>query len=262
MKIIWHSLTSLEESGTWEPYANELKRQLEVSSRDGTEFEFVGVPRDKHGDTYYSFAYLDQAATLENMLALRDRDDVDAVAAGNTFDPGVHEARELLDVPVLGLFETSLLVAHLGGERIGVVGVNQKVASMMRWQIRKYGLDERVVGAYGPSEELGYLAEAFVDEEVRETYVEFYADQVARAVDDGAEIVVPAGGLAPVLLRMENIDQLHGVPVVDKMSVLVKMTETMVDLYDLGAMDTSRKLMYRPPEDGLREELEAAYLDR
>ncbi len=258
MKLAYHSLTSLDQSDEWMPYYESLRDHLDEVSRPDTEFELMGVSRGV-GDTYYSFATLEIAEATRNLLELYYRDDIDGIAIGNTFDPGLRPAREILSIPVMGLFETAVLTAHTLAEQFAVVAVNDKVATMLRNKLREYELGDRVVGVYGPDYELDFLADAFRDPEPRAEFVDAYGDLVAESVDDGAELVVPGGGLAPELLRVEGVSELHGVPIMDKIAVLVKRTETMVDLFEYGAVSTSKKRMYRPPEDGQLDEFMSVY---
>lgn len=263
MKIVWHSMTPFRDSEMRSGYANALEAHLGSVSRSDTEIEFMGTSIGE-GNVYRSFKLLNEADLLENLLRLRDREDIDAVAVGNTFDPGVQQAREILDIPIAGLLETSLLVSHMLGEGIAIIAEGDKVASLIQETVRAYGLDTRVSGVYGldrPDSDvsLELIHRAYGDDdEARETFFAEADRVMERAAEEGAEVAIPGGGILPMLFIDEGLRELHNVPIVDKLSVLIKMTETLVDLYDIGAVTTSRTAKYRPPPpDELADLLEA-----
>lgn len=257
MHILWHSLLALEEP--FSAYRELLRARLEETSREETSIELQGVTYGT-GDVYPAFKTLDEAEVVRNLLELRSRDDVDAVAVGNTFDPGVQQARAILEIPVLGIFETALLTSHQLADRFAVVADVARITPELRRQARTYGLDTRVTGFYGPDADLEFVGRAFEEEQARREYLERYETCVKRAVDEGADLVIPGGGVVPILLHhMEDVYELHGVPILDKTAVLVKQTEAFVDLYDAGLAQTSRSGAYEsPPSDELAE-LEARY---
>ena len=72
------------------------------------------------GKGFASAQALDLPVILRSMAAAR-ASGASAIAVGNGFDPGLWEARELLDVPVVGLFEAVAFYALRVGWRLGVV---------------------------------------------------------------------------------------------------------------------------------------------
>ncbi|WP_235734404.1 aspartate/glutamate racemase family protein [Nocardioides alcanivorans] len=59
-------------------------------------------------------------------------------------DPGVHAARELVDIPVVGGFEPSILTALSLGERVTIITVLPNVVPMLHGLTRRYGLESRI----------------------------------------------------------------------------------------------------------------------
>jgi Asp/Glu/hydantoin racemase len=103
------------------------------------------------------------------------------------------------------------------------------------------------------------MADAFYEDDKRQQVLDGFEAAVAECVDEGVELVIPGGGIISMLLNQEGITELHGVPVMDQVAVLTKLTETYVDLYELGALQTSRKRMYASPEAEFLDELMAHY---
>src|SRR5215831_3133942 len=69
----------------------------------------------------------------------------DAVVLGNIFDPGLHELRELLNIPVLGLCESSVHVACLMGASFSLINVNPKFTHRIVKSIKMQGFAARLV---------------------------------------------------------------------------------------------------------------------
>lgn len=71
-------------------------------------------------------------------------DRVDGVFITCFGDPGVHAAREIIDVPVVGGFEPAMLTALSLGENVGIVTVLPNVLPMLHSLARRYGIEGRI----------------------------------------------------------------------------------------------------------------------
>ena len=86
-------------------YGQVLKSILDRSAAPGTEISIHGLsPHRAIAEQYRYLEFLDKAEVMENGLRA-EREGYDAFVLGNIFDPGLHELRELLNIPVLGLCE-------------------------------------------------------------------------------------------------------------------------------------------------------------
>jgi Asp/Glu/hydantoin racemase len=254
MKLIYHSLGNLNNlSG----YAGAMRSYLDEVSRPDTEFELHGTPKGGVADTYRYFALQDAHGVSTTIAQEKDR--VDGIAIGNILDPSLREGREISSIPILGLGETSYLVACSVAETAAVAPLNPKWESNIRDRIRMYGLEDRVPIVRGMDIPLDKMGAAFDDDEKRQYVLNAVSDIVESVAADGAEIVIPGGGIISMLLNQEGITEMHGVPIMDQITVLVKLTETYVDLYQIGALKTSEKGMYAPPEKEFLGELLSLY---
>jgi len=68
----------------------------------------------------------------------------DAVVIGVSYDTGLRGARELLDIPVVGMTEAGLLTACMLGGRIGVIVFGRRVLPMYQEVVAGYGLAGRI----------------------------------------------------------------------------------------------------------------------
>ena len=262
MRIAWASLTSLQDEFT--AYAEHIADHLDTVSRPDTELEFIGAPRGRGiAGNYRSFKIQDEVELVRQYIRLRHRDDVDALAIGSSFDSGLREAREVLSIPVLGYTETAVLVAHMLADRFAIVAGTDKFHPIFDELVRTYGLADRVTGIYSPSATDRYLealGNAYEDDEARSALVDELSRLAEEAVEDGAELLIPGGGAIPTLVcHMEGVSDVHGVPIMDATAVMIRLAETMADLYGLNAIQTSRTRLYRSPPEDFLVELESVY---
>ena len=74
-----------------------------------------------------------------------EKDGYDAIFIDCFGDPGVHAARECVDIPVFGGFEPAVLMALGLADRIGVVTVLENVVTILERHIAEKHLQERIV---------------------------------------------------------------------------------------------------------------------
>ena len=70
----------------------------------------------------------------------------DAVVIAVSYDTGLRGARELFDIPIIGMTEAGLLTACMLGGRIGLVVFGRRVLPMYQEVVAGYGLAGRVAG--------------------------------------------------------------------------------------------------------------------
>jgi allantoin racemase len=149
-----------------------------------------------------------------------------AVVIAVSYDSALRAAREMLDIPVVGITEAALLTACMLGGRIGVVVFGRRVLPVYQELVAGYGLASRVAGwravestaPYAPGDQSA--ADALTIAAAREL------------VDhDQAEVVVLTGAvMAGVPPRLQpQVD----VPLVDGVNCAVRQAELLAGL---GAM--------------------------
>lgn len=257
---LWYQ--SLTRPGAWPAYNAALSRMLDAAADPGTEFTIGGITqRGGVGDQYRSLEFIETIEVLDN-VARADAEGYDAVLLGNIADPGLRQARELASVPVLGLCETALGLACQMGHTIGLVVANDKHFSRVQDNIALYGMGSRVACIERMKvDRLVDLDEAFRPGPVRERIIGQFLEAAALAVAKGAEVVVPAAGVAMVLVADAGIhDAGRGVPVLNAAVALLKHGETVVKLNRLmGGRFVSRRGAYAQPPAEQIDELRAHY---
>jgi allantoin racemase len=202
------------------------------------------------------------AQVLRNAVTAQ-REGYDAFAIGHFQDGGLYEARAALDIPVLGLGETSMLYACTLGRKIALVTINPVFIPFHEEQIIRYGLRERVVVVKALDTDPAELDRAFTDSAAFDRILSQFRRQVQPLAEAGVEVVIPAGGL-PMLLfsRMKNFT-VGNIAVLNGLAVLVKMTELAVTLHRLDGTGASRAATFaKPSAKALQEFLDSWPQDR
>jgi allantoin racemase len=197
---------------------DKVAAQARASAAPGTEV--VAVTGSFGGRVIGSRA--EQAIGEHSTLALvaQHAPGCDAVVIAVSYDTGLRAARELLDVPVVGMTEAGLLTACMLGGRIGVVTFGARVLPLYQELVASYGLAARIAGWRTLESTAAYQPGA---------HDALDAELVAAAVDlvarDGAETVLLAGAvMAGVPARLQP--QLS-VPLIDGIACAVRQAELL-----------------------------------
>ena len=138
------------------------------------------------------------AHVLETIAAHQGQVDAGIVAAFG--DPGLVAARELFDIPGVGMAEAAVLTAAVLGERFAVVTFSPH---MVRWYqdcVLQTGLDARFTGVRCPKD-----PPVSIDNIATELKSDLIALAGQATSDDGADVIIlggaPLAGLAPKIAK-------------------------------------------------------------
>lgn len=221
------------------PYFRELGKVLAAANSPGVTFELKGmVPPDQELNRLTEFRCAPQV--VRNAVTAQ-REGFDAFAIGHFQDGGLYEARAAVDIPVLSLGESSMLYACTLGHTIGVVTIHPVFIPMIQEQIRRYGLQQRVVAVTAITSTPAELVRANDDAVAFDRFLNQFHQLAQPLVAQGLEVIIPGGGLPAMLLsRVKGLTIGNGVTVLDPIPVLVKMTELAVKLRRLNGTHLSR----------------------
>jgi len=180
-----------------------------------------------------------------------EREGFDAFALGCFFDPGLRAARSLVDIPVVGLGETSALVACSLGRKFGLVTLCGDQSADYTDLMLSYGLERRFAGAIAldpPIDEFALEA----DEKTARAIEERFDIACEAVVARGAEIIVPADGvLNEFLVRRRRLTARVGVPVMDSLGTLFQHAAFLARLARTTGTRVSRHQLYARPSEAL-----------
>lgn len=259
MKLWYQSLTLAD---AWPGYNAALRALLDSCRDPQTTIEVHGIEkRGGIGDQYRYLEFIETQEVLEN-VERASREGFDAFLIGNIGDPGLREAREIAQMPVLGLCETASHLAAMMGANFALVAGNEKHAARIVENVERYGLRGKLHGVYPLAvARLADLDAGFTDPRAGAALVEGFTAAARGAADAGAEVVIPAIGVLMVLLAARGIHALgETVPVLNGVVALVKTAESVVHMRRLmGGRWTSRRAAYAQPPAAQIDELRRAY---
>ena len=163
-------------------------------------------------------AQIGGAIALE-MLADR-HSDYDAAIIAAFGDPGLFGARELFDIPVVGMAEASMLTACMLGRRFAIVTFARALGPWYQECVDMHGLTGRCAGIRmldDPFQSIGDV------QDEKESLLAELAEQAALELE--ADVVILAG--APLAGLAARIRDRVPVPVVDQMAAAVKQAEAL-----------------------------------
>jgi Asp/Glu/hydantoin racemase len=224
------------------PYIERLQAFLDRAAGPGIKFEVHGLdPPDRHFHPLTEFRCA--AQTIRNAIAA-ERAGYDAFVIGHFQEPGLLEIRGTLDIPVIGLGEATMLAALSMGSRLGLVTIDPVFITWHERQVTAYGLGQRVAGVRALHMDLPSFMRAFTDTASYTRVRADFVEQVRPLVADGAEVILPAGGLPMLLFSRECPFMIDGALVLNGIAVGAKAAEMAIALRRLTGSVVSRRGTY------------------
>ncbi len=249
MKIWYQSYVDYENGAS---YWDMLQPHLNEIAGPGAEVHIRGItPYDS-----YAHPLMEWRCAREMIVnaVQAEREGYDAFVVGHFQDAGLYEARSVVDIPVIGLGEATMLWCCQMGQRIGIVTINPRFIPWFHHQIGKYGLKERVTGVHAMTFEPGQILEAYGDADKAETVRQLFEAQGAPLVAGGTDVLIPGGGIPMLLFSRFRDHQIDGAPVVNGIPIAVKMAKMAVELKELTGQGVSRAGDYTKAPDHVIEE--------
>ncbi|NLE76225.1 MAG: aspartate/glutamate racemase family protein [Chloroflexi bacterium] len=176
------------------------------------------------------------APTIDLVKKANEEGQYDAIILACFCEVGVEAAREVSAIPVLGMEEPTLAMALVLGEKFGIMTEKAPRVPMKVRHIRRYGLMERLASV----RPLGLgVAELNADPKGTQALGMALARQMIE--EDHAEVIIM--GCAAMAGYSDEIQRELGIPVLDPMTVSLKVAEAIVDMKQTH----SRVGLYAPP---------------
>jgi allantoin racemase len=251
---IWHqSLTSIENIPQ---YRDAVVNHIQKVARPDVEVVLHGMSNETypaqypgHFITYNYLQSLHKEQFIKNAL-IAEKAGYDCVFIGTIPDVGLLEARTLVDIPVIGYGQASFHVASMLGDTIGIVNFLEPLTDQLKFNIERYGLGSKL----GPivQTNVGFydILEGFANPD---PVIEAFTNAAEKAIELGADVIVPGEGPMNVFLATHGISRIGDVPIVDSFAAGIKMCETFYDLKKNSGVTMSRKGYFnaKPPEEAV-----------
>ncbi len=172
----------------------------------------------------------------------------DAFALGCFFDPALHEARSLVDIPVVSLTETCMLAACSLGRKFAVISLTDFQKMLTEDLADQYGLSARLAGvvAMSPAVRLYDLeGSGAVIDSIKARFLA----ACQEALHLGAEVIIPGDGVLNEFLVRHQMLSVDGAVIMDALGVLFHHAAFFARARASGCLDVSRRLLYAKPLD-------------
>jgi allantoin racemase len=212
----------------------------------GPETELVGTGFDS-GTPHLEYEFYEHLAihkVIEKTVNA-ERDGFDAAVIGCFYDPGLREARELVEIPVVGVCEASLHVASmLSAGKFSVLVGRRKWIPKMADNAKVYGFEDRIASW----RVLDLTVPDMHDAE--KTQAAILREARGAVVEDRAECVVL--GCTGMAGQARKAQETLDVPVLDPVLIGVKVAELRARLWKRHGISHSKRGGYEaPPADEL-----------
>jgi len=227
---------------TTEAVTNLMVRAGQAVAAVGTELVPMTAPRGFPYISTRAEAQIGGAVALE-MLAEAHRS-VDGAILAAFGDPGLLGARELFDIPIVGVSEAAMLTACMLGRRFVIVTFARALSNWYHDCVEMHGLESRCAGIFA-------LDKAFSSiEDVQSENLDPLADLANRVVEEmGADVMIFAG--APLSGLSSKVRDRIPVPIVDPIAAAVKQAEALIALRPRKAVAGSSQRPAAKPSIGL-----------
>jgi len=227
-----------------EPYTEMVTEVFNKVKRPETEIVHRWARLKRASDTVFGYPYLLNSVDVIHNILQAGRDGLDGAMVACSGDPGITEARTLLDIPVVGPWEATLHLASSYAYRFGVVTVEDRAwADTCHSLIVRNGLADRCVGVQRidtPSAKA--FTQGFVDPQ---PLVDDIRRQAEKLIEKGAgAIVIGSAGLSTMAAASGLHSLEGGIPVFETLTVGLKTLEMRVDLTQKGGLPPASRTGY------------------
>ncbi len=230
IKILCQSVVPFHQMGGSYKALNGLYRQnLADIVREGVEVHHNDLEEGFSTVTpAYNGAY--NAVNIAQAIYRAARKGYDAAVIRCFLDSGLREARSIVDIPVMGACESSLLLACCLGAKFSIVTLTPPIVGKVVELVRQYGLIDRLANI---------VTTRLICAEIRELIESGKIHEVARCIEeaaektireDNAEVIIMGCTDFGTVLTAQGVHEIKGIPVIDSVAAAVKMAELFVDM--------------------------------
>ncbi len=221
---------------------DHLRQELERIKRADTELKVVC---SEYGPITIESAYdeaLAEPATLERVRQANE-EGYDAVILACFSDPALDAAKEISDIPVVGIEEATMHIASMLGHKFSVTTSGKNRVPTRDLHARKHGLESRFASSLVLD-----MSVAEMDAKPEEAKARILAVAREAVAEHGTEVIIL--GCAGLAGYAEDVERELGVVVLDPSSVALKVAEALVDL---GLRHSKIARFAPPPEKEIKE---------
>ncbi len=227
IRIWYQSSTAIGKNPAFSAYEDAIRRNARQVVRPDTTVDLHGVDRMSPHYEHSRYARYLNGISIARAAARAEAEGYDAVAVGCYTDPCLDEVRDTVAIPTLYMMQTSMHVACMLGSRFAFVSYSAANLRTMRTLAERYGLADRLAASGCFDARLAQANEWFADPA---PILEKFTREAERCIAAGADVIIPTCGVLTQVLRESGVREVGGAMVLDGASLLLKLTEAMVEL--------------------------------
>jgi allantoin racemase len=230
-------------------YDKAVATLLERAKRPDTEVEVQHLAKGPEFFRYWYFKALATPDIIERTIQA-EKEGYDGVYIGCSYEPGVKEAREVVDIPVVGGAVPAVYFARQLGQKYGFI-TDTELAKVNTYDLfKRYRLDVECAGI----EAVGLGAEEIPNalDKNWKRVVEI-AEKMAA---EGADVLVLGCTIVGAFFAQTEKPLpagLEGIPFLDANVCSLKMLEALVDMREKFGITVTRRAYYAKPQDEEKE---------
>ena len=207
---------------TSESVTAHIRHELEKIKRPDTELTVVNP---EHGPVSIESVYDEALATPPTLELVRqaNQEGYDAIVLACFSDPGLDAAKEISEIPVIGIEEATLHVAAMLGHKFSITTTGRNRVPTREIHVRLRNVETAYASALVMDMP---VLEMDAQPEKAKARILALAREAIKA--QGAEVIIL--GCAGLAGYAEDIERELGVVVLDPSSVGLKIAEAIVDL--------------------------------
>ena len=220
---------------------DHVRQELEKVKRPDTELTVVNP---EHGPVSIESVYDEALATPPTLELVRQANEegYDAVVIACFSDPGLDAAKEISEIPVIGIEEATLHVAAMLGHKFSITTTGRNRAPTREIHARLRNVETAYASALVM--DMPVLEMDAEPERAKARILELAREAIE---EEGTEVIIL--GCAGLAGYAEDLERELGVVVLDPSSVGLKMAEAIVDL---GLCHSKVARFAAPPEKEIK----------
>ena len=208
-------------------------RMAKKVARPDTEITMWYVDKFPGSLSYFYPMAVNDISIINKIIAAEEQG-YDAVFLNGFLDNGLQEAREAVNIPVIGPGESGMLLAQLVGRKFAVVTIHPSVIPRMEENLHLYGWEDRAI----KNRPIRYFEPYYFDACVEcfrgkpEKLITDFEKVALECIEDGADTVIMGCYPAAAALTLAGYREIGntGVPFISSAATAVKLAEVMADL--------------------------------
>jgi len=264
MKILWQNNSSEVITGgdKMEIIWNSLKKLYVKVSSPGTEIKLEHLSVSTNYVRSFYAEFYNNIGIIEKVLQAEEQG-FDAVILGCMSDPGIWEAREAVDIPVVGVGESAYLIAQLLGIRFAVITVDEKIIPNMEKKLNLYGFSNRAISKPIRAVNVPFTTKEYIDgfKDPYKYIIPRFEEVAHECIKDGADVIIAGCGYVGPMFTLGGYTRIKGteVPVVDGATAAIKLAETLVEMKRKVGVSKSKHSYFAPPPKSVIDNIRKTY---